>query len=117
MGTAVRDGWRRLRALGPRKWLALQRRTLLQIAKTALAATLAWELAIRLLHSSLPALASLGAILTVQVTVKQTVSFGLQQVVGVTVGVGAAVVVVDLLGVHTWSVGLVILGALVTGNL
>lgn len=117
IATAVRDGWRRLRSLGVRKWLVLERRTLLQIAKTALAATLAWELAIRLLHSPLPALASLGAILTVQVTVKQTVAFGIQQVIGVTVGVGAAVLLVGLLGVHAWSVGLVILGALVVGNL
>lgn len=117
MRTAVRDGWRRLLSVGLRRWLALERRTLLQIAKTALAATLAWELAIRLLHSPLPALASLGAILTVQVTVKQTVAFGIQQVVGVTVGVGAAVLAVGVLGVHAWSVGLVILGALVVGNL
>jgi uncharacterized membrane protein YgaE (UPF0421/DUF939 family) len=117
MATALRDGWRRLRALGPRRWVVLERRTLLQIAKTALAATLAWELASRLLHSPLPALASLGAILTVQVTVKQTVAFGIQQVVGVTVGVGAAALVVHVLGVHAWTVGLVILGALVAGNL
>ena len=115
--TTVRDGWRRLRGLGGRRWLRLERDTLLLIAKTALAATVSWELAIRLLHSSLPALAALGAILTVQVTVKQTISFGIQQVVGVTVGVGAAVLAVRVLGVHTWSVGLVILGALVVGNL
>jgi uncharacterized membrane protein YgaE (UPF0421/DUF939 family) len=117
IATALRDGWRRVRALGLRRWVVLERRTLLQIAKTALAATLAWELAIRLLHTPIPALASLGAILTVQVTVKQTVAFGVQQVVGVTVGVGAAVLVVGVLGVHAWSVGLVILGALVVGNL
>jgi Aromatic acid exporter family member 1 len=117
VAAATRDGWRRLRVLGLRRWLMLERDTVRQILKTALAATLSWELAIRLLHSPLPALASLGAILTVQVTVKQTLSVGIQQVVGVTVGVGAAVVVVDLLGVHTWSVGLVILASLVIGNL
>jgi uncharacterized membrane protein YgaE (UPF0421/DUF939 family) len=117
VAAAVADGWRRLRRLGVRRWVVLERRTLLQIAKTALAATLSWELAIRLLHSPLPALAALGALLTVQVTVKQTVSFGIQQVVGVTVGVGAAGLVVGVLGVHAWSVGLVILGALVVGNL
>ena len=117
IATAVRDGWRRVRRLGVRRWVVLERRTLLQIAKTALAATVAWELAVRVLHSPLPALASLGALLTVQVTVKQTVSFGFQQVVGVTVGVGAAVLAVGVLGVHAWSVGVVILGALVVGNL
>jgi hypothetical protein len=113
----VREGWRRLRGLGLRRWLVLEQDTLRQIAKTALAATLSWELAIRLLHSPLPALAALGAILTVQVTVKQTVTSGIQQVVGVTVGVGGAFAVVDLLGVHAWTVGLVILAALVVGNL
>src|SRR3954447_21581560 len=105
----MRDGWRRLRGLGLRRWLVLEQDTVRQIAKTALAATLSWELAIRLLHSPLPALAALGAILTVQVTVKQTVTFGIQQVVGVTVGVGGALAVVGVLGVHAWSVGIVIL--------
>jgi Aromatic acid exporter family member 1 len=113
----VREGWRRLRGLGPRRWLTLERDTLRQIAKTALAATLAWELSIVLLHSTLPALAALGAILTVQVTVKQTVTFGIQQVVGVTVGVGGALVLVSVLGVHLWTVALLILLALAVGNL
>jgi hypothetical protein len=113
----VREGWRRLRGIGLRRWLTLEQDTLRQIAKTALAATLSWELAVRVLHSPLPALAALGAILTVQVTVKQTVTFGVQQVVGVTVGVGGAFAVVGVLGVHTWSVGIVILIALVIGHL
>lgn len=115
--TAVRNGWRRLRSLGARRWLRLERETLRQAAKTVLAATLSWELAERLLDSPLPALAALGAILTVQTTVKGTVALGIQQVVGVTVGVGAALLAVRALGVHTWSVGLVILGALLVGNL
>jgi uncharacterized membrane protein YgaE (UPF0421/DUF939 family) len=113
----VREGWRRLRGIGVRRWLTLERDTLRQIAKTALAATLSWELSIVLLHSTLPALAALGAILTVQATVKQTVTFGIQQVVGVTVGVGAAMALVGIVGVHLWTVALVILGALVVGNL
>lgn len=114
MTMVVRDGWRRLRGVGLRRWVRLESDTLRQIAKTALAATVSWELAIRLLDSPLPALAALGAILTVQVTIKQTISFGVQQVVGVTVGVGAAVV--GVLGVHTWSVGLVILCAWSSGT-
>lgn len=113
----LRDGWRRLHGLGLRRWLLLEQGTVRQIAKTALAATVSWELAIQLLDSPLPALAALGAILTVQVNIKQTVTFGVQQVVGVTVGVGAAVGAVGVLGVHWWSVGLVILAALVVGNL
>jgi uncharacterized membrane protein YgaE (UPF0421/DUF939 family) len=115
--TVLRDGWRRLRRLGLRRWLVLEQDTVRQIVKTALAATLSWQLSITLLHSTLPALAALGAILTVQVTVKQTISFGIQQVVGVTVGVGGAFALVDLLGVHLWTVALIILLALVVGNL
>ncbi|HST67722.1 MAG TPA: aromatic acid exporter family protein [Mycobacteriales bacterium] len=113
----MRAGWRRLRKIGLRRWLTLEQDTLRQIAKTAVAATLSWELAIELLHTPIPALAALGAILTVQVTVKQTVTFGIQQVVGVTVGVGGAIAVVRVLGVHTWTVGIVILIALVVGHL
>ncbi len=113
----MRESWRRLRGLGLRRWLTLERDTLRQIAKTALAATLSWELSIVVLHSTLPALAALGAILTVQVTVKQTVTFGVQQVVGVTVGVGGALLLVEVLGVHLWTVALLILLALAVGNL
>jgi uncharacterized membrane protein YccC len=112
----VSEGWRRLRGIGLRRFLWLERDTVRQIAKTALAATVSWELAERLLDSPIPALAALGAILTVQVNINQTVTFGVQQVIGVTVGVGAAVAAVGVLGVHTWSVGLVILCALVTGT-
>jgi Aromatic acid exporter family member 1 len=113
----VREGWRRLRGIGLRRWLTLERDTLRQIAKTALAATLSWELAVVLLHSTLPALAALGAILTVQATVKQTVTFGVQQVVGVTVGVAGAMALVSVVGAHWWSVALLILIALAVGNL
>lgn len=117
MVTAVRDGWRRLRSLGPRRWLRLERDTLRQITKTALAATLAWELAARVLDSPIPALAALGAILTVQATVKGTMAFGVQMVIGVTIGVGAALLAVGVLGVHLWTVALLIVAALATGTM
>ncbi|MEN3359546.1 MAG: hypothetical protein V7637_3528 [Mycobacteriales bacterium] len=113
----VRQEWRRFRSRGVRSWLTLERDTVRQVAKTALAATIAWELARVVLGSALPALAALGAIITVQITVRQTVARGLQQVVGVVVGVGAAIMLARYLGVHAWSVGLVILGALLLGRL
>jgi hypothetical protein len=107
----------RVRALGLRHWLTLERDAVRLVVKTALAATLAWELARVVLGSRLPALAALAAILTVQVTVRQTVARGLQQVVGVVVGVVAAVALARYLGVHAWSVGLVILASLLLGRL
>lgn len=115
--STVRQEWRRFRSRGPREWLTLERNTVRQVAKTALAATVAWELARVVLGSTLPALAALGAIITVQITVRQTVARGLQQVIGVVVGVGAAIMLARYLGVHAWSVGLVILGALLLGRL
>jgi Aromatic acid exporter family member 1 len=109
--------WRRLRAGGPREWLTLERDAVRLVVKTTLAATLAWELSRLVLPHGTPALASLGAILTVQVTIRSTVYRGLQQSVGVVVGVGGAVLLARLLGVHAWSVGLIILAALLLGRL
>ncbi|HVQ91236.1 MAG TPA: aromatic acid exporter family protein [Mycobacteriales bacterium] len=113
----ARRGWHQIRARGLRGWLTLERNTVRQVAKTALAATIAWELARVVLGSPVPALAALGAIITVQITVRQTVARGLQQVVGVVVGVGAAIMLARYLGVHAWSVALVILAALLLGRL
>jgi hypothetical protein len=109
--------WRRLRAGGPREWLTLERDAVRLVVKITLAATLAWELSRLVLPHGTPALASLGAILTVQVTIRSTVYRGLQQSVGVVVGVGGAVLLARLLGVHAWSVGLIILAALLLGRL
>jgi Aromatic acid exporter family member 1 len=109
--------WRRLRAGGPREWLTLERDTVRLVVKITLAATLAWELSRLVLPHGTPALAALGAILTVQVTIRSTVYRGLQQSVGVVLGVGGAVLLARLLGVHAWSVGLVILAALLLGRL
>jgi uncharacterized membrane protein YccC len=113
----LRRAWRRLRARGLRRYLVLERTLLRQVVKTALAATVSWQLADVVLDSPIPALAAMAAIITVQVTVKQTVARGIQQTIGVAVGVGAALLVVGVLGVHAWSVGLVILGALLIGQL
>jgi hypothetical protein len=109
--------WRRLRVGGPREWLTLERDAVRLVVKTTVAATVAWELSRLVLPHGTPALAALGAILTVQVTIRSTVTRGLQQSVGVVVGVGGAVLLARLLGVHAWSVGLVILAALLLGRL
>lgn len=107
---------RRVRAAGLRGWISLERDALLQMAKTALAAMLSWALSTSLLGSSLPALAALAAIIVVQVTVYQTLARALQYVVAVVLGVLVALVLASALGVHAWSIGVGIFGALVVGR-
>ena len=60
---------------------------LVQAAKTAAAAGLAWFFAADLIGNNIPVFAPLAAVLTVQVTVWESVSRGLQRVLGVIVGV------------------------------
>ena len=59
----------------------------LQATKTAIAAGLSWFVAANVLRNNLPVFAPLAALLTVQVTLWESVSRGLQRVVGVVVGV------------------------------
>jgi uncharacterized membrane protein YgaE (UPF0421/DUF939 family) len=95
----------RTRLEPPFKWLGP---VLVQAAKTALAAGLAWFLAADVIGNSLPVFAPLAAVLTVQVTVWDSVSRGLQRALGVVVGVLLAYALARLLGVHVWSVVLVV---------
>ena len=107
---------RRVRGLGIGGWVRVERDSLLQVAKTALAAGLAWALAADVVGSELPALASLAAIITVQVTVYQTLTRALQYVVAVVLGLLVALAFARLVGVAAWSITLVIFGALVLGR-
>ena len=81
---------------------------MLQAAKTAIAAALSWYIAADVIGNTLPVFAPLTAVLTVQVTVWDSVSRGLQRAVGVVIGVLLAFGIARLLGVHVWSVALVV---------
>ncbi|HEY2703529.1 MAG TPA: aromatic acid exporter family protein [Candidatus Dormibacteraeota bacterium] len=88
----------------------------LRVVKTGLACALAWLLAERLLADTLPVLAPLAALLTMQVTVYRSVTVGLQRAAAVMAGVLLALLAARVLGLHAWSVGLVITAALVVGQ-
>lgn len=90
---------------------------LLQAAKTALAAGLAWFIAADVIGNNLPVFAPLAALLTVQVTVWDSVSRGLQRALGVVVGVLVAYALARLMGIHIWSVVLVVFVSWVAGQL
>ena len=90
--------------------------TLLQAAKTAVASGFSWFVAADLLGNQIPVFAPLAAVLTVQVTLWQSVSRGLQRVAGVMVGVLVAGAFAHLAGIHTWSIAVVIFVSLLLGR-
>jgi Aromatic acid exporter family member 1 len=88
----------------------------LRTAKTTLAAVIAWELALRLPGTQPPVLAPLTALLVTQLTLVKTITGSLQRVASVTAGVLLALGVAELLGLHWWSIGLVIFVSLAIGQ-
>jgi uncharacterized membrane protein YccC len=106
----------RLRALGLKETLVIQREVLRRILKSTLAATLAW-LAAELINSPRPALASLAAIIVVQITVRASLARSIQLTVAVTLGLGAALALGRLAGLHWWSIAIVVLAGLIAGEL
>jgi len=86
-----------------------------RVIKGALAATLAWAVAGQITPGSLPFVASLTALFTVQVTIKESVEGGRNRLLGVLVGISVAFAVSELVGLHSWSMGVVVLVALVVG--
>ncbi len=103
----------RTRLEGPLRWLGP---VVVQAAKTGVAAGLAWFLAADVVGNNLPVFAPLAAVLTVQVTVWDSVSRGLQRALGVVVGVLVAYTLARLLGVHVWSVALVVFFSWLAGQ-
>ncbi|HEY3714391.1 MAG TPA: aromatic acid exporter family protein [Jatrophihabitantaceae bacterium] len=106
----------RLRSFGVRDALTIEGATLRRLVKSTVAGTLAWEVA-ALIHSPRPVLASLGAILVIQVTVRASFSRSIQLTVAVTIGLAGALLLGHVLGLHWWSVGVTILAALIVGEL
>src|SRR6266571_2663279 len=79
--------WARIHALGIRETLVIEREVFRRILKSTLAATLAW-LAAELIDSPRPALASLAAIIVLQITVRASLMRSIQLTVAVTLGLG-----------------------------
>ncbi|WP_026964549.1 FUSC family protein [Alicyclobacillus pomorum] len=78
------------------------------IWKTALAAGVAWEVA-QWTGSERPYFAPLAAILCLQVTVEESIWRGYQRVIGIVVGVLLATGIVRWIGLHGWSIALIVL--------
>ena len=87
-----------------------------QLAKTVLAAVVAWVLAVHVFHLSQAFMAPWAALLTVQATVFGTVRGGTQQAAASVLGVLIAFGAWSLLGLNFASLGLAVLAGLIVGG-
>ena len=93
-----------------------ERDALLLLLKAAVATVLAWQFAVRVLHSPVPFYAPMAALLVVDRTMVRSLSASAQRIAAVVLGLGVAWVVANLLGVTWWTMFAVILVALVIGR-
>ncbi len=105
----------RLRQIGLRETLWIERDVVRRILKTTLAATLSW-FAAELIGSPRPALASLAAIIVLQVTVRASLARSIQLTVGVTLGLIASIGIGHVLGVRWWTIAIIVLAGLIAGE-
>ncbi len=116
--------WRRLRGEGsaPERvahlWGRVRREaTVVRSVRAAGAATLAYVVAQHVSDTPAPLTAPLTALITVQVTLYATLTSGVRRVNAVIAGVLVAIGFSALVGLTWWSLGLLILAALVVGHL
>ncbi|MEY9844196.1 aromatic acid exporter family protein [Streptacidiphilus sp. MAP5-3] len=88
-----------------------------QTLRATLAATLSYAVAERLSNQPAPLTAPLTTLLVVQVTLYSTLTTGVRRVVSVVAGVLLAIGFSAVVGLSWWSLGLIILAALVLGHL
>ncbi len=87
-----------------------------QVAKAAIATAIAWELAEALPGKSPPVFAPLAAMLTIQVTAFESLRSAVQRTSGVVAGVLLAYAFSRFVGLHWWSIALVIFAAMALGQ-
>ena len=107
---AARSACHALSQAGP------ERDTFLQLCKAALATVLAWQFAVRVLHSPTPFYAPMAALLVVDRTMVRSVWAGVQRIAAVVLGMSVAWAVGSVAGANWWSIGPVIFLALLLGR-
>jgi uncharacterized membrane protein YgaE (UPF0421/DUF939 family) len=118
---AKRSRLRRLAEIGlaPARYARViqvsDRTPLLQVVKTAIAASLAWLLCILVFPGVLPIFGTIAAILVVQPSINQSFSRALERTVGVVAGVIVASLAGAVFGVTTWLILASIVVALLVG--
>lgn len=87
-----------------------------QVFKSALAASVAYALAYRFVDRQFPVFAPMAALLTIQVTVFNSYSHGVQRILAIVVGVGLALLAFRFTGANAWIIFLVTFAALAIGT-
>jgi hypothetical protein len=108
--SSVRAIGEAVRRAGPERDAALL------MGKAALATVLAWQFAVRVLHSPAPFYAPMAALLVVDRTMVRSLWASAQRLVAVIVGMSTAWLVGATLGVHWWSMLPVMALALLVGR-
>jgi Fusaric acid resistance protein-like len=114
----VRRHWRTVRPLsGSKEFLPVlvSRTQILLATKAAVAAGIAWAVALLADPHSRPYFAPLAVILIVQPTIYDSLSRAFQRVVGVLLGVAAALAVSHFLAPSGWSIGIIVFAGLLVG--
>jgi len=111
---------RNLRLHGLRHWFHRERDAFTQTIKTALACAVAWELAKYLIYGGHPqvhaVLAPVAVLITMQVTIYQTFRKGLQQVAAVLLGVIAALILSNIIGLSWYTLSILVVISLIIGR-
>ncbi len=110
-GVPSPSGWRRAPRQITRRIIADRRAPLIQVVKTLIAMILAWFTCLLVFPEQLPIFGAIAALLVVQDNVDQSLSKGMERVVGVLLGVGVALLTGEFLGQHSW----LFIAALVAG--
>ena len=109
----VRGRWRAIRSSFGSGLVS--RSQLLLAAKAAVASGIAWAVALAVDPHSRPYFAPLAVILIVQPTVYNSLSRAFQRVVGVVLGVAAALAVSHFLPLNGWSIAIIVFAGLLLG--
>ncbi|MFR9799359.1 FUSC family protein [Streptomyces sp. MS06] len=109
----VREGTERMRRLVQRR----REPVVVQTLRSAVAATGAYVIALRLSPEPAPLTAPLTALLVVQVTLYATLTNGIRRVNAVVAGVLVAIAFSLLVGLTWWSLALLIVASLAVGRL
>ncbi len=79
-----------------------------QVVKTALAAGLSWGIAEWVIGTPKPYFAPLAAILSVQATIAESLSRGVQRILGVVGGIVLAMLLAHWVGLNSWSLAVLV---------
>lgn len=115
MTSPVTRPWRRFERRMTGRFTAPERAPLLQVLKAAVAAILTWFVCLLIYPEQLPIFGAIAALLCVQESIDQSLTRGVERVVGVLLGVSVALGAGALFGPQSWLFIAAIIVSLVIG--